>query len=261
MTDATSPLVRRVAILLAVATAAGIAIAAFVLSFSALWDVATRVWPNRHLSWLGPAVVDATILQATVSLLVVAHSAKPGERRYFWSLLVGAAATSIAGNALHAITPPNQPLTPVVAALIACIPPIFLCLSTHSVVVLTRRVARRPAAARGATGTAPEPLAEASNFDEVEDGLPVGNPELVEDITAALVPAATRETVISRARRIREEHGLATGTAKIAAVLMHRATYPEASLRELAAAGNVHHNTAKKILEVDADRGADLTLV
>lgn len=257
MNDATSPFVRRVAITLAVATAAGIAIAAFVLSFSALWDVATRVWPNRHLSWLGPAVVDATILQATVSLLVVAHSAKPGERRYFWSLLVGAAATSIAGNALHAITPPNQPLIPVVAALIACIPPIFLCLSTHSVVVLTRRAASRVARDRTSVG---ERLVQVRSSDS--DGGPLlADAELVDEVSSGPVSSVSTEDVVAHARRIREEHGLATDTAKIAAVLVHRATFPEASLRELAAAGNVHHNTAKKILEVHDDRRANLAPV
>ncbi len=43
MYDSTSPWVRKLAIVYATAVAVGIAIAAFVLSFSALWDVATRV--------------------------------------------------------------------------------------------------------------------------------------------------------------------------------------------------------------------------
>lgn len=80
MNNSTSPLVRKLAIMYAALAAVGIAVAAFILSFSALWDVATRVWPNRELSWLGPAIVDSTILQATVSLVVVAHASRSTER-------------------------------------------------------------------------------------------------------------------------------------------------------------------------------------
>ena len=241
MNDATTPIVRRLAITLAVLTAASIAVAAFVLSFSALWDVATRVWPNRHLSWLGPAVVDSTILQATVSLLVVANGARTGERRYFWSLLIGAAATSIAGNALHAVTPPDRALAPVVAALIACIPPIFLCLSTHSVILLTRR--------QSALNPVSTPALAGGPLDDHAPPAPSG------DRQGDLIGVSIGEHA-AHARLLRERYGLTTGVSQIAAVLHRRAKRPGASLRELAVAGNIHHNTAKKIVE--AAEAADL---
>lgn len=236
MNDVTSPFMRRAAIILGVVTAGGIAVAAFVLSFAALWDVATRVWPSRHLSWLGPVVVDATILQATVSLVAVSSSTRAGERRYFWALLIGAATTSVAGNALHAVVPSNQPLAPWMAAMIATIPPVFLLLSTHSLTLLIRR----------------RPIIDATEDPDAQAGIGVSaTQELdldVEDLDARQYPRSARD-YLDAARELRERHGFGTPTAQIAAVLHHRETQPEASMREHAAAGNIHHNTAKKILD------------
>lgn len=269
MNDSTSPWVRKLAIVYATLVAVGIAIAAFVLSFSALWDVATRVWPNRHLSWLGPAIVDSTILQATVSLVVVAHSTRSAERTYFWSLLIGAALTSIAGNALHAIIPAGQPLPGVVAALIATIPPVFLLLSTHSLTLLIRR---RPA---GDVAGLPQPAAAAAT-DAVElDNL--NRPDLVAPELDELTTAAVGETQAAQpgrfastaahvgarpflepARALREQHNFDTPTSQIAAILHRFTTNPDSSKRELGLAGNVHHNTAAKI--VNAYEESQLTL-
>ena len=264
MNDSTSPWVRNAAIVYATLVAVGIAIAAFVLSFSALWDVATRVWPNRDLSWLGPAIVDSTILQATVSLVVVAHSTRSAERTYFWSLLIGAALTSIAGNALHAIIPADQPLPGVVAALIATIPPVFLLLSTHSLTLLIRR---RPTPADAASverpnvGTAHAVAADAAELDKLDRAELVA-PELDELATAAVgetqevhparfVGAAAHvgaRPFLEPARALREQHNFDTPTSQIAAILHRFTTNPDSSKRELGLAGNVHHNTAAKIV-------------
>lgn len=261
MNNTTSPWVRNVAIVYATIVAVGIAIAAFVLSFSALWDVATRVWPNRDLSWLGPAIVDSTILQATVSLVVVAHSARSAERTYFWSLLIGAALTSIAGNALHAIIPAGQPLPGVVAALIATIPPVFLLLSTHSLTLLIRRrpdseVAglTPPVAGAEAAGTS-----DAAKLDDLA-GHELAAPDLEElpatgavGETQAMRPAGAAtygdaRPFLEPARELREQHNLDTPTSQIAAILHRFDSNPDSSKRELGLAGNVHHNTAAKIV-------------
>ena len=262
MHDSTSPWVRKVAIVYATIAAVGIAIAAFVLSFSALWDVATRVWPNRHLSWLGPAIVDSTILQATVSLVVVAHSTRSTERTYFWSLLVGAALTSIAGNALHAIIPADRPLPNVVAALIATIPPVFLLLSTHSLTLLIRR--RPDPAGHGAWPPVAATAADASKpgVDERDrtelPALGLNDPTAAaaagepherrsEPLTADLAPGGARP-FLEPARALREQHNFDTPTSQIAAILHRYTAHPESSKRELGVAGNVHHNTAAKIV-------------
>jgi hypothetical protein len=240
---------RRAAILLGVVTAGGIAVAAFVLSFAALWDIATRVWPSRHLSWLGPVVVDATILQATVSLVAVSSSTRLGERRYFWALLIGAATTSVAGNALHAVVPSNQPLSPWIAAIIATIPPVFLLLSTHSLTLLIRR--------RPSIDAPIAPSAEAGVGPSATQELDLDVDIDVDEI-AGLQHARSPRDYIDAARELRERHGFGTPTAQIAAVLHHRAASPEASMREHAAAGNIHHNTAKKILDAAVDEPAYL---
>lgn len=247
MNDVTSPFMRRAAILLGVVTAGGIAVAAFVLSFAALWDVATRVWPSRHLSWLGPVVVDATILQATVSLVAVSSSTRLGERRYFWALLIGAATTSVAGNALHAVVPSNQPLSPWIAAIIATIPPVFLLLSTHSLTLLIRR--------RPSIDATIAPSAEAGVGPSATQELDV---DVDVDAIAGLQYPPSPRDYIDAARELRERHGFGTPTAQIAAVLHHRAARPGASMREHAAAGNIHHNTAKKILDAAVDEPAYL---
>ena len=245
MNDATTPVVRRLAITLAVLTAASIAVAAFILSFSALWDVATRVWPNRHLSWLGPAVVDSTILQATVSLIVVTNGVGKGERRYFWSLLIGAAATSVAGNALHAVVPHSAPLPGAVAAVIATIPPVFLLLSTHSLTLLIRRRPTPPTAAPAAGDSQTyAPDAEASTPGGQEPAPGAGE----------WVDRDDAQAFIEVARMLREENDFATPASQIAALLQRYSAHPDASWRELGVAGMVHHNTAKKIVDAFLDR-------
>lgn len=243
MNDATTPIVRRLAITLAVLTAASIAVAAFILSFSALWDIATRVWPNRHLSWLGPAVVDSTILQATVSLIVVTNGAGRGERRYFWSLLVGAAATSVAGNALHAVVPHSEPLPGAVAAVIATIPPVFLLLSTHSLTLLIRRRPTPPGAVLSLGESQPR---------DVAAGEPT--PARTESVTGEWSARDGGQAFIEVARALREEHDFATPASQIAALLQRYSANPNASWRELGVAGMVHHNTAKKIIDAFLDR-------
>ncbi|MBT0568639.1 DUF2637 domain-containing protein [Williamsia sp. CHRR-6] len=249
--------------MLAAVVAAGIAVAAFVLSFAALWDVATRVWPSRHLSWLGPVVVDATILQATVSLVAVSSSTRVGERRYFWALLIGAASTSVAGNALHAVVPASQPLASWVAALIATIPPVFLLLSTHSLTLLIRRrpepigaavvtasaVVEAGNAQAGTTNTAamnPAPMAVGEGVaptTTTSDGR-----QAAEVDVAPVLPASDARPFLEPARALRELHNFDTPTSRIAAILHHLHTNPDASHRELGTAGNVHHNTAAKIV-------------
>lgn len=242
--------IARVAVVVAAVTAAGIGVAAFILSFSALWDIATRVWPNRSLSWLGPAVVDCTILQATVSLLAVAKSSNHGARRYFWALLIGAAITSIAGNALHAVIPAYQALPPWTAALIATIPPVFLLLSTHSVVVLVRlqqhhtpedqvAVAVRGGAVRveeAESGVSPAPPS-GTLFDEGHTA----------DLDLDIDPDRELERVASE---LRARHRLETPSQRIELVLEHYLrSGSSATWRELGEAGGVHATTAKKIVE------------
>ncbi|WP_052689168.1 hypothetical protein [Williamsia herbipolensis] len=190
-----------------------------------------------------------------MSLVVVAHTTRSSERTYFWSLLVGAALTSIAGNALHALIPADQPLPGLVAAVIATIPPVFLLLSTHSLTLLIRRRPDRivtPVSNYG-LAEAHDPSAGHTMPAGLDDGAAVRAPgERLAVLDPVSAPGDARP-FLDPARALRERHNFDTPTSRIAAILHHFHTNPEASNRELGAAGNVHHNTAAKIVNAYRD--------
>ena len=122
-----------------------ICVAACVLSFSALRDVAARTaWPG-HLAWLFPVIVDGT--QILASMALVAFSAYPEQRsarRYFWALLNLGVTVSVGGNAVHALMPnpdlPAQPFGPWIAVAIGCVPSLAVVGTTHALSILWRFV-------------------------------------------------------------------------------------------------------------------------
>ncbi len=118
----------------AVVVIVAIGTAAFVLSFVALRELALLARLPSRWAWLFPVIIDGTIVQATVSALVLANSR---ERRWFTGVLIVGAAVSIAGNALHAVMA-GHPLPPVWAAVVAAIAPISLLADTHGLAVLVR---------------------------------------------------------------------------------------------------------------------------
>lgn len=123
----------------AVITTTGIGVSGFVLSFAALWDLASRAGLPAKLAWLWPVIVDGTIVQATVSIAALAADPTAvRSRRFFWVVLAGAAALSISGNALHAWVNGADDLYPIVAAVIAAVAPISLLATTHGLAILAR---------------------------------------------------------------------------------------------------------------------------
>jgi hypothetical protein len=146
----------RAAVGAAVAIIVGVGIAAFVLSYDTLRDLAELAGIKESNSWLFPVIVDGTIVQATVSVMVL--SGHPAERRWFSWVLGVSAFVSVAGNSLHAFTDGSH-LAPWLSAVIAAIAPIALLVDTHGVVMLFR-AARTPAvkpAVEPVEQTAPEP--------------------------------------------------------------------------------------------------------
>jgi hypothetical protein len=138
-----------------------IAVASFVLSFSSLWDLASRSvsWPHG-LAWLWPLIVDGAIVVATLAIRALAErtpqptgltsSAPPevtesgqhrGHRRFFWSMLVVSALVSVGGNGLHATLPAGQ-LPSWLSVLIGCIPAGALLATTHALQRLSSLDAR-----------------------------------------------------------------------------------------------------------------------
>nr|WP_296772813.1 DUF2637 domain-containing protein [Rhodococcus sp. (in: high G+C Gram-positive bacteria)] len=131
--------VLRATLVSAVVITTVIGIASFVLSFAALWDLATMAGVPRNLSWLWPVIVDGTILQATISVIALAQFPdQRGGRRFFWGVLVTAALVSIGANAMHAFISQAGTLHPALSAAIATVAPVSLLAATHGLGILVR---------------------------------------------------------------------------------------------------------------------------
>lgn len=129
----------RIARVTAVATTTLIGAASFVLSFAALWDLATLAGLPGGLSWLWPVIVDGAIMQSTMSIVAVApYVDRRGSQRFFWAVLIAAATVSVTGNALHAFIVGSAALPPALAAAIATVAPISLLAATHGLALLVR---------------------------------------------------------------------------------------------------------------------------
>lgn len=112
----------------------------FILSFAALRDLAVRAHIPSDLAWMWPAVIDGTILLATLGVVALAPYPHRGDdRAYFWKLLIGSAVVSVGFNMGHAFLPVDAPLPTVLTGLIAAIAPISLLLTTHGLVQLARK--------------------------------------------------------------------------------------------------------------------------
>lgn len=131
--------VLRATLVSAVVITAVIGIASFVLSFAALWELATMAGVPRNLSWLWPVIVDGTILQATISVIALAQfDDQRSGRRFFWTVLVIAALVSIGANALHAFISQAGTLHPALSAAIATVAPVSLLAATHGLGILVK---------------------------------------------------------------------------------------------------------------------------
>ncbi|OLT33980.1 excisionase [Rhodococcus sp. CUA-806] len=174
--------VMRATLISAVVITTVIGIASFVLSFAALWDLATMAGVPRTLSWLWPVIVDGTILQATISVIALAHLDRHHSgRRFFWAVLIIAALVSIGANALHAFISQSGTLHPALSAAIATVAPVSLLAATHGLGILVRVPTVRMA------DTAPESAGQDPALPEQalpdralpEPALPVIGPPLV----------------------------------------------------------------------------------
>lgn len=151
----------------AVVITVGIGIASFVLSFTALTDLAVRAGIPRNLAWLWPLIVDGTILQATMAVVALAgFEGQERNRRYFWVVLSASALVSVVANGWHAVLPAAAPLSPWLAVAIAVVAPVSLLASTHGVSLLVR-IPTTPRAAQTVQPAAPTKPA-APRVSEVE---------------------------------------------------------------------------------------------
>ncbi|WP_229659403.1 DUF2637 domain-containing protein [Nesterenkonia alkaliphila] len=129
-----------VPVMIAVTGTLGLAGAAFVLSFTALRDLAVLAGIPAQQAWLWPLVVDGVILEATISVVALRDGTGPA-RRFAWLLLTGGAGISVAANITHAIVIADDRVPAIIAAFVASVPPLTLVAMTHLTVELIRNTA------------------------------------------------------------------------------------------------------------------------
>jgi hypothetical protein len=137
----------------------GLATGAFVLSFSALRDLAISSGIPENLAWIWPLIIDGFIVTATVAIFALRSRSI---NWYPWTALVVFAVVSVLGNAVHAFTIESEITVPLsVAALVSAIPAIALLLASHFLVIMISapKYATKPSKTTPATPvTASEPL-------------------------------------------------------------------------------------------------------
>lgn len=122
---------------------AGVALAAFRLSFDAQTILAIASGANPGLGWIYPLTVDAAIVIVTLIALWSDDLAKK-LRIYLWSALGLWTAASVAGNALHILALPGGRVTvpEPLAIAVNTVPAVTLFLTIH---IATTTVFRRRA--------------------------------------------------------------------------------------------------------------------
>jgi len=171
-----------------------IGLGAFWLSFTALADLARRSGTAAQLNWVWPLIVDGVIVVATISVVALsAHGAQA--TRYPWLLLAGGAAVSVSANVTHALVVADAAVPPLLAALVASVPPVVLLAITHLTVELTRYHRTNP----NETGTAPESTSRPDHALEAPS--PVGTTQKVTPTTRAALEAMTERPAIRQLNR------------------------------------------------------------
>ncbi|MBF6179900.1 DUF2637 domain-containing protein [Nocardia otitidiscaviarum] len=170
---------------LAVAAIAGVAIAAFRLSFVALRELAVAANIPAGDAWLFPVIIDVTTATAAGTALLVTD---PGARRWFLGVLVVGTGVSIAGNAVHSLMVGPSPLG-WGAAVVASLPPVALLVQTHALLLLLR-LSTAPAPVPESVAAQPV-SAETVAADAVS--VPVAPPAVPDPVSApAPAPAPAR---------------------------------------------------------------------
>lgn len=194
----------------AVALAVFVGIASFVLSFTALADVAVRAHVPPGKAWLWPCTVDGATLLATLGVVVCMSD--PRVRRFFWAVLIGGLLVSIGGNDLHAVLPPDQELPWTLRAVVGAVAPIAVVVSIHGLTILMR--VRRPS-----TAADQRPAATAGQ----QDAHPQAGPAHAQ---SSSVPGATGSELTTR------EESAASATAAIRERTSTGSTLPYPDLAE-----------------------------
>lgn len=161
-------------LILVISLIIGLAAGAFVLSFSALRDLAISSGIPETLSWIWPLIIDGFIVTATVAIFAL-RSRKINW--YPWTALVLFAIVSVLGNAVHAFNSSSNVTVPLfIAALVSAIPAIALLLASHFLVIMISAPKYATKHTKGAVGaqnsvTPPQPLPTTSTPSQVNNRL------------------------------------------------------------------------------------------
>lgn len=166
----------------------GLAVGGFVLSFSALNDLAVASGVDRRLSFLWPLIVDGFIVVATAAAFALKRQGR-AVTWYPWTALILFSTISVVGNSIHAMQAPRLAVPVPIAAMVSSIPAIALLVATHLlVVILDRNSPRRQS----------QPDAQAAPAPTVRDGQRMATRASAEPaLTAQLREYRSRGTTIT----------------------------------------------------------------
>ena len=111
-----------------------IALAGFILSFTALRDLAAHNGVPDNLAFLFPLLADTVVIAASLS--VIAQHLEGQSARFQWGLVIGFTALSVLLNGLHA---QREPLS----IFLAIVPPLALFLTFELLAVQLQRAVKR----------------------------------------------------------------------------------------------------------------------
>lgn len=175
-----------------------LAVGAFVLSYSALYDVAAAYGLPPKLAWIWPLLVDFALI---VFSLAVVRASSQGESTWWpWALVGLFTVATIAFNLIH-----SRP--EYVAWLVAIVPPVALILSFETLMAMLRGSAKRAGAIQSITeieAESREKRAEVANeIGQLDEAIAAKQAELsgltgqLEQLTGQL-----REEIEAKARAI-----------------------------------------------------------
>lgn len=163
---------------MAVAGTAVLGLGGFVLSFTALRDLAVMVGMPADLAWIWPLLIDGLIIEATLAVVRLSQL-RSRASWYAWALLAGGAIVSVGSNGVHAVATGHG----VGGAAASAVAPVVLLAVTHLTVLLLERPADEPAEVLAEPGPV-APSQEPGVPTPEADAAPAGSgehPEEVED--------------------------------------------------------------------------------
>ncbi|CED91278.1 Protein of unknown function (DUF2637) [Actinomyces succiniciruminis] len=220
---------------LAVAGTAALGLGGFVLSFTALRDLAVRVGMPDGLAWIWPLLIDGLIIEATLAVVRLSQL-RSRAVWYAWTLLAGGAVVSVGSNGVHAVATGHG----IAGAAAAAVAPVVLLAMTHLTVLLLEKPTDTAVEVAGTLTaqqeeTANQALPSAPTPDAAEPAqLPAGDGD-------EPVPAAREEEArvgLEEWVRAKEEAGATVTGAMVAELLGCSAS----TGRRRLAALRKHHN-------------------